>query len=120
MMTPHTDPLTQSSVFAHWPLAASHGESMACWDPAATWDASPAMEPAGTLPLAEATIPVWRLSAGAAGESATVGKFVLYCDMPSGLAAAFRDQQVLAGKPFAGAAYIEDFQLFIELRQRRC
>lgn len=115
-MTPQTDPMTQSSVFAHWPLAASHGESMACWDPAETENTLPAMEAAGAILLAELDIPVWRL---AEGDAATAGKFVRYCDMPSAMAAAFREQQVLAGKPFAGAAYVEDFQLFIDLRQRR-
>ncbi|PKO33416.1 MAG: hypothetical protein CVU34_12740 [Betaproteobacteria bacterium HGW-Betaproteobacteria-7] len=114
-MTPQTDPLTQSSVFADWPLAASYGESMACWDPAETEEASPSMAPAGAIALAEVDIPVWRLSEG---DTAAAGKFVRYCDMPAAMAAAFREQQVLTGKPFAGAAYVEDFQLFIDLRQR--
>lgn len=114
-MTPQTDPLTQSSVFAQWPLAASLGESMACWDRAEAEDNSPMLEPAGQLALAEASIPVWR----SADSNRIGGKFVRYCDMPAELAAAFREQQVLAGKPFAGAAYVEDFQLFIDLRQRR-
>lgn len=115
MMTPQTDPLTQSSVFAQWPLAASLGESMACWDPAEAEDTSPMLEPAGQLALAEACLPVWR-SADSCGID---GKFVRYCDMPAELAAAFREQQVLAGKPFAGAAYVEDFQLFLDLRRLR-
>lgn len=115
-MSPHTDPLTQSSVFANWPLAGSYGESMACWDPAATEEATPALEAAGTISLAEANIPVWRL---AETHSVPAGRFVRYCDMPAAMAAAFQDQQVLAGKPFAGAAYVEDFQLFVDLRQRR-
>lgn len=115
-MTPQTDPMTQSSVFANWPLAASYGESMACWDPAEAEADLPAMEAAGAIALADLAIPVWRL---ANGDTALAGKFVRYCDMPISLASTFREQQILAGKPFAGAAYVEDFQLFIDLRQRR-
>ena len=114
-MTPQTDPLTQSSIFAQWPLAASLGESMACWDPAETEEKAPMLEAAGQLALREARIPVWRST----DQGCIGGKFVRYCDMPAELAADFREQQVLAGKPFAGAAYVEDFQLFIDLRQRR-
>ncbi|KAB2928563.1 MAG: hypothetical protein F9K30_00855 [Dechloromonas sp.] len=115
-MTPQPDPLTQSTIFASWPLAASHGESMACWDPADSEPESPVMEPAGLIALGSVDIPVWRLSEV---ELAAAGKFVRYCDMPSGVAAVFREQQVLAGKPFAGAAYVEDFQLFLDLRRLR-
>lgn len=115
-MIPQTYPLTQSSVFANWPLAASYGESMACWDPTEAEEATPAMEAAGAIALAELEIPVWRLSEA---DAPAAGKFVRYCDMPAVMAADFREQQVLAGKPFAGAAYVEDFQLFIDLGQRR-
>ncbi|HEX6734932.1 MAG TPA: hypothetical protein VF096_08960 [Azonexus sp.] len=118
-MYARTDPPAPSSFFADW---LTHGASIAAyaaWSAASDGERMPAMAHAGTVAVAESRFPVWRAIEGEGGEPAPEGKFVCYCDLPAELAAGLREQQVLAGKPFAGAAYLEDFQLFIELRQRR-
>lgn len=72
----------------------------------------------GAIDCDHTAIPVWRIAADSEEARAVPCQFVRYIDMPTEMAQAFRDQQVLAGKPFDGAAYVEDFQLFAELRQR--
>lgn len=74
---------------------------------------------AGEVICDKLRIPVWSL-ANASDETVNFQcKFVRYSDMPAEMARAFRAQQVLVGKPFAGAAYVEDFQLFAELGQHK-
>jgi hypothetical protein len=74
---------------------------------------------AGEIPCAGMSIPVWQVAEEALGVPVVEGKLVRYCDMPGDIERAFREQQVLAGKPFEGVAYVEDFQLFVDLRARR-
>lgn len=74
---------------------------------------------AGEIACAGISIPVWRVAGEALGVPVVEGKLVRYCDMPGDIERAFRDQQVLAGKPFEGVAYVEDFQLFVDLRAQR-
>lgn len=117
-MNARTDPTMHGGFFADW---LTHGASIsahAAWSGPGDSPQMPAMAHAGTLVVGKTRIPVWRALEGADREAAPEGKFVCYCDLPAELAAAFREQQVLAGKPFAGAAYVEDFQLFLELRRR--
>jgi hypothetical protein len=73
----------------------------------------------GEISCAESEIPVWRMAPEMATASVFQGQFVRYSDMPAAMAQTFREQQVFAGKPFDGAAYVEDFQLFVDLRNRR-
>lgn len=73
----------------------------------------------GEIDCGHTAIPVWRIAAGSEESRTFHCQFVRYIDMPTEMAQAFRDQQVLAGKPFDGAAYVEDFQLFAELCQRK-
>lgn len=70
---------------------------------------------AGEVDCDDMSIPVWRVNAGNDDTEDFQCKFVRYIDMPVEMAQAFREQQVLIGKPFAGAAYVEDFELFVEL-----
>jgi len=72
---------------------------------------------AGEVTCDNRRIPVWSLATASAETVSFQCKFVRYSDMPATMARAFRAQQVLVGKPFAGAAYVEDFQLFAELGQ---
>lgn len=72
---------------------------------------------AGEVACDKLRIPVWRLATENEESLSCQCKFVRYSDMPADMARAFREQQVLVGKPFAGAAYVEDFQLFAELAQ---
>lgn len=72
---------------------------------------------AGEVTCDNLRIPVWSIATESADALNCQCKFVRYSDMPAEMARAFREQQVLAGKPFAGAAYVEDFQLFADLAQ---
>jgi len=72
---------------------------------------------AGEVTCDKLRIPVWSLATASAETVSFQCRFVRYSDMPADMARAFRAQQVLVGKPFAGAAYVEDFQLFAELGQ---
>ncbi|MBI2277600.1 MAG: hypothetical protein HYU74_09635 [Dechloromonas sp.] len=74
---------------------------------------------AGEVTCDKLRIPVWSLATTSAETVNFQCKFVRYSDMPADMARAFRAQQVLVGKPFAGAAYVEDFQLFADLAQRQ-
>ena len=74
---------------------------------------------AGEISGAGICIPVWQVAEEALGVPVVEGKLVRYCDMPGDIERAFREQQVLAGKPFDGVAYVEDFQLFVDLRVQR-
>lgn len=74
---------------------------------------------AGEVTCDNLRIPVWCIAAESAESRSSQCRFVRYSDMPADMARSFREQQVLAGKPFAGAAYVEDFQLFAELCQRK-
>lgn len=74
----------------------------------------------GEIDCDDALIPVWSLADGAKAWPGCEGKIVRYSDMPAEILQAFREQQVLAGKPFEGAAYVEDFQLFADLQARNC
>ncbi|MDP3537674.1 MAG: hypothetical protein Q8S26_03120 [Azonexus sp.] len=101
-----------------------HGHHAATADNAATtlWS-YPRDERSCQLPLVVAgevdcddmSIPVWRVNAGNDDTEDFQCKFVRYIDMPVEMALAFREHQVLVGKPFAGAAYVEDFELFVDL-----
>ena len=71
---------------------------------------------AGEVTCDNLQIPVWRIATENEESLSFQCKFVRYSDMPAEMARSFREQQVLTGKPFAGAAYVEDFQLFAELR----
>lgn len=82
-------------------------------------DDRPKFSRAGEVACADLRIPVWRVAPSTGGERLFDGKFVRYADMPAEIERAFREQQVLAGKPFDGAAYVEDFQLFADLRLMR-
>jgi len=100
-------------------------EALAALSPArvawlrASRETRPQFSPAGEVACAGISVPVWRLTAPAGTLPALDCKFVRYADMPAELARTFREQQVLAGKPFDGAAYLEDFQLFADLRRLR-
>lgn len=74
---------------------------------------------AGEISCAGMCIPVWQVAEEALGVPVVEGKLVRYCDMPGEIERTFREQQVLAGKPFEGVAYVEDFQLFVDLRVQR-
>lgn len=74
---------------------------------------------AGEISCAGMCIPVWQVAEEALGVPVVEGKLVRYCDMPGEVERTFREQQVLAGKPFEGVAYVEDFQLFVDLRVQR-
>ncbi|WP_265944855.1 hypothetical protein [Dechloromonas sp. A34] len=73
----------------------------------------------GEIACDKRRIPVWSIATESEESLNFQCKFVRYIDMPAEMAHSFREQQVLAGKPFAGAAYVEDFQLFAELCQRK-
>lgn len=74
---------------------------------------------AGEISCSGMCIPVWQVAEEALGVPVVEGKLVRYCDMPGDIECAFREQQVLAGRPFEGVAYVEDFQLFVDLRGQR-
>lgn len=117
-MNARTDPTMHGGFFADWLAHSASISAHAAWSAIGDSPRMPAMAHAGTLNVGDLRVPVWRAVEGECGAPAPDGKFVCYCDLPAELAAAFREQQVLAGKPFAGAAYVEDFQLFLELRRR--
>lgn len=102
-----------------------HEEALAALSPArvaslrASRETPPQFSPAGEIVYAGICVPVWRFTAPAGTLPAFDCKFVRYADMPAEMARAFREQQVLVGKPFDGAAYLEDFQLFADLRHMR-
>lgn len=102
-----------------------HNEALTALSPArlaslrASRETPPQFNPAGEIVCAGVCIPVWRLAAPAGTFPAFDCKFVRYADMPVEMAQAFREQQVLPGKPFTGAAYLEDFQLYADLHQLR-
>jgi hypothetical protein len=104
-------------------VASIYAEAFAALSPTqgaslrASREAPAQFSPAGKIAYAGVSIPVWRLTAPAGILPAFDCKFVRYADMPAEMARAFREQQVLAGKPFDGAAYLEDFQLFADLRK---
>lgn len=74
---------------------------------------------AGEIACGNLRIPVWSIATDSEVSRSSQRRFVRYSDMPADIARAFREQQVLAGKPFAGTAYVEDFQLFAEFCQRQ-
>lgn len=112
-MNARTDPSHARLAGAVWQQPDAGLNSPATRAPGA--DDLPAMALVDTLTVGDARIPVWQ--AVDDDESVPDGKFVCFRDMPAELAAAFRERQVWAGHPFAGAAYIEDFELFLELRR---
>ena len=71
---------------------------------------------AGEVACADAVVPVWSLAGEREGLPRCDGKFVRYCDIPAGLLREFREQQLLAGRPFSGAAFVEDFQFFADIQ----
>ena len=71
---------------------------------------------AGEVVCADAVVPVWSLSEESEGLPRCDGKFVRYCDIPADMLRAFREQQLLAGRPFSGAAFVEDFQFFADIQ----
>ncbi|MBL0352414.1 MAG: hypothetical protein WAS49_05895 [Candidatus Dechloromonas phosphoritropha] len=70
---------------------------------------------AGEVSCADVVVPVWSLADESEGLPRCEGKFVRYCDIPAELLGAFREQQLLAGRPFSGAAFVEDFQFFADI-----
>lgn len=74
---------------------------------------------AGEVACGSFRIPVWSMANDSEASRSSQCRFVRYSDMPADMARAFREQQVLTGKPFAGAAYVEDFQLFAEFCPRQ-
>ena len=71
---------------------------------------------AGNVACADVVVPVWSLAEEGDGVPRCDGKFVRYCDIPAEMLREFREQQVLAGRPFSGAAFVEDFQLFADIQ----
>jgi len=71
---------------------------------------------AGNVACADVVVPVWSLAEEGDGLPRCDGKFVRYCDIPAEMLREFREQQMLAGRPFSGAAFVEDFQLFTDIR----
>jgi len=71
---------------------------------------------AGEVVCADAVVPVWSLAEESEGLPRCDGKFVRYCDIPADILCAFREQQLLAGRPFSGAAFVEDFQFFADIQ----
>ncbi len=71
---------------------------------------------AGEVVCADAVVPVWYLAEESEGLPRYDGKFVRYCDIPADMLRAFREQQLLAGRPFSGAAFVEDFQFFADIQ----
>lgn len=71
---------------------------------------------AGEVVCADAVVPVWSLAEESEGLPRCDGKFVRYCDIPADMLHAFREQQLLAGRPFSGAAFVEDFQFFADIQ----
>ena len=74
---------------------------------------------AGDVACADVVVPVWSLADESEGLPHCDGKFVRYCDIPAEMLRAFREQQLLAGKPFSGAAFVEDFQFFADIQAHR-
>lgn len=71
---------------------------------------------AGEVVCADAVVPVWSLAEESEGLPRCDGKFVRYCDIPGEMLREFREQQLLAGRPFSGAAFVEDFQFFADIQ----
>lgn len=71
---------------------------------------------AGNVSCADVVVPVWSLAEEGEGLPRCDGKFVRYCDIPAAMLRDFREQQMLAGRPFSGAAFVEDFQLFADIQ----
>ena len=71
---------------------------------------------AGEVVCADAVVPVWSLAEETEGLPRCDGKFVRYCDIPADMLRTFREQQLLAGRPFSGAAFVEDFQFFADIQ----
>ncbi len=71
---------------------------------------------AGNVACADVVVPVWSLADEGEGLLRCDGKFVRYCDIPAEMLREFREQQMLAGRPFSGAAFVEDFQLFADIQ----
>jgi hypothetical protein len=71
---------------------------------------------AGNVACADVVVPVWSLAEEGEGLPRCDGKFVRYCDIPAEMLREFREQQMLAGRPFSGAAFVEDFQLFADIQ----
>jgi len=69
----------------------------------------------GEVVCADAVVPVWSLAEESEGLPRCDGKFVRYCDIPADMLREFREQQMLAGRPFSGVAFVEDFQLFADI-----
>ena len=74
---------------------------------------------AGEVVCAEAVVPVWSLVDQSASLARCDGRFVRYCDIPAEMLSEFREQQLLAGRPFSGAAFVEDFQFFADIQAHR-
>jgi hypothetical protein len=71
---------------------------------------------AGEVVCADAVVPVWSLAEESESLPRCDGKFVRYCDIPGEMLREFREQQLLAGRPFSGAAFVEDFQFFADIQ----
>lgn len=71
---------------------------------------------AGEVVCAGAVVPVWSLAEESESLPRCDGKFVRYCDIPAEILREFREQQLLAGRPFSGAAFVEDFQFFADIQ----
>ncbi|QLQ24222.1 MAG: hypothetical protein HZT41_04485 [Dechloromonas sp.] len=71
---------------------------------------------AGNVACADVVVPVWSLAEEGEGLPRCDGRFVRYCDIPAEILREFREQQMLAGRPFSGAAFVEDFELFADIR----
>lgn len=70
----------------------------------------------GEVACAGVVVPVWSFAEEGEGLPRCAGKFVRYCDIPADMLREFREQQLLAGRPFSGAAFVEDFQLFADIQ----
>lgn len=118
-MIKKTEPASPASLKAFNPQK----NTVACMADKASWQgpqhSSLSIKRSGEIACADRAIPVWRMAPEMAEAPVFEGQFVRYSDMPAALAQTFREQQVFAGKPFDGAAYAEDFQLFVDLRNRR-